>query len=46
MSTPDYRELPKRVDPAATVEEVDASLPLQPEDGLPQPDKDWFAAGG
>jgi hypothetical protein len=46
MSTPDYRELPKRVDLVETVEEVDTSTPPQPEEGLPQPDKDWFAAGG
>jgi hypothetical protein len=46
VTTPDYRELPERVDLAETVEEIDASLPPQPEWGLPQPDKDWFAAGG
>jgi hypothetical protein len=46
MTAPDYHELPKRVEPEDTVEEVDVSLPLEPETGLPQPDKDWFAAGG
>lgn len=46
MTAPDYRELPQRIDLADTIEEVDASLPLQPEEGLPQPDKDWFGSGG
>ena len=46
MTTADYRELPKRVDLSETVEEVDVSLPPAPEPGLPQPDKDWFAASG
>jgi hypothetical protein len=46
MTTADYRELPKRVALDQIVEEVDVSVPPQPEEGLPQPDKDWFAAGG
>ncbi|MDT7572909.1 MAG: hypothetical protein QOE05_3083 [Actinomycetota bacterium] len=45
MSTPDYRELPKRVELDETVEEVDVTPP-HPEEGLPQPDRNWFAAGG
>ncbi|MDT7548339.1 MAG: hypothetical protein QOE84_733, partial [Actinomycetota bacterium] len=46
MTVPDYRELPKRVDLVETVEEYDVSTPPAPVEGLPQPDKDWFAAGG
>ena len=46
MTAPDYRELPKRVELDDTVEEIDVSPPLAQEPGLPQPDKDWFAAGG
>jgi hypothetical protein len=45
MTAPDYRELPKRVDLAETIEDVDVSPP-QTDEGLPQPDKDWFASGG
>lgn len=45
MTAPDYRELPKRIDPGETVEEVDTT-PVALDEGLPQPDKDWFAAGG
>ncbi|MCU1588974.1 MAG: hypothetical protein JWP11_230 [Frankiales bacterium] len=45
MSAPDYSELPKRVEPKDTVEEVDVSPPA-PDEGLPPPDRDWLAAGG
>jgi hypothetical protein len=46
MTSPEYRELPKRIDPQDAVEEVDTSLPPASEEGLLQPDKDWFASGG
>jgi hypothetical protein len=46
VTVPDYRELPKRIDLVETIEEYDVSPPPAPEPGLPQPDKDWFAAGG
>ena len=46
MTSLEYRELPKRIDPHDAVEEVDTSLPPAPEAGLLQPDKDWFASGG
>jgi hypothetical protein len=45
MTTPDYRELPERVELEDTVEEIDVSPPV-PDEGMPKPDKDWFAAGG
>jgi hypothetical protein len=46
MTSPEYRKLPKRVDPQDAVEEVDTSVPPASEEGLQQPDKDWFASGG
>jgi len=45
MTAPDYRDLPKRVEPEDYVEEIDVSPPPD-DDGLPQPDKDWFNSGG
>ena len=45
MSTPDYRELPKRIDLVETTEEVETS-PVALDEGLPEPDKGWFASGG
>jgi hypothetical protein len=45
MTAPDYRELPKRVDPEDYVEEIDVTPPAIDE-GVPEPDKGWFAAGG
>ena len=45
MSEPDYRTLPERVDPEDYVEEIDPTPPPG-DDGLPEPDKGWFASGG
>jgi hypothetical protein len=45
MTASDYYELPKRIDPVEMIEEVDVSPP-QTDEGLPQPDKGWFASGG
>jgi hypothetical protein len=45
VTTPDYRKLPERIDPDDTIEEIDVTPP-HPDEGLPQPDKNWFASGG
>jgi hypothetical protein len=41
-----FRALPERVPLQDTVEDVDAGSAAAPEPGLPQPDRDWFQAGG